>query len=148
MKKYLSLDVGIGVAFMVFSAGFFVLSLNFPDEAQIFPQFFLVVTFVLAALLVVQSIHRYQHGESDSSPVPLEQVPLIVKSYLIILAYVLCIDYIGFYVASTVFLIGFMYFLNVRKPLVLISVTLGMDAFLYLLFSFGLKLNLPAGLLF
>ena len=73
---------------------------------------------------------------------------MIIEAYLIIMVYVLCIDFIGFFVSTSVFLVGFMVFLNVRKPLTLICVTAGMDLFLYLLFTVGLKLNLPAGLLF
>ena len=64
------------------------------------------------------------------------------------MAYIICINFVGFYASTTVFLLAFMLFLNVRKPLVLVGVTAGMDAFLYLLFTIGLKLSLPAGMLF
>ena len=56
MKKYLTLDVIIGMLLIVFSGWFWYLSLAFPEAAQMFPQLFLTVTFLLSALLLISSV--------------------------------------------------------------------------------------------
>lgn len=149
MKKLITLDAWIGIALMLFSVWFWVLSGKFPEEAQLFPKFFLIANFALSALLVVNTVRHNSKQETEThSPISWQELALIIEAYLIIMAYIICINFVGFYVSTTVFLLAFMLFLNVRKPLVLVGVTAGMDVFLYLLFTVGLKLSLPAGMLF
>ena len=149
MKKLFTLDVWIGIVLMIFSVWFWILSGSFPEEAQLFPRFFLAANCLLSVLLVINTIRHNRKGDGETGgAVNWKELAAIIEAYLIIMVYVLCIDFIGFFVSTSVFLVGFMVFLNVRKPLTLICVTAGMDLFLYLLFTVGLKLNLPAGLLF
>ena len=149
MKKLLTLDAWIGIVLMIFSVWFWILCWEFPAAAQLFPRFFLGTNCLLSALLVINTVRHNLKGDGDTqNALNWKEFSVIIEAYLIIMVYVVCIDFIGFFVSTSVFLIGFMLFLNVRKPLTLICVTAGMDLFLYLLFSVGLRLNLPAGLLF
>ena len=149
MKKLITLDAWIGIALMIFSVFFWVLSGKFPEEAQLFPRFFLIANFALSALLVINTVRHNSKQETEAhSSINWQELALIIEAYLGIMAYIICINFVGFYASTTVFLLAFMLFLNVRKPLVLVGVTAGMDAFFYLLFTIGLKLSLPAGMLF
>lgn len=149
MKKILTLDAWIGIVLMIFSVWFWILSGEFPAEAQMFPRFFLATNCLLSALLVINTIrHNLKSDGETHNATSWKELSVIIEAYLIIMVYVICIDFIGFFVSTSVFLIVFMLFLNVRKPVTLICVTAGMDLFLYLLFTVGLRLNLPAGLLF
>lgn len=159
MKKYITLDTVIGSLLILFSGWFWVLSLSFPEAAQMFPQLFLTVTFILSVLMVINSIREQKRIENEDrqnerggeAEVPesfLKKTALPCKAYCIMVLYILGIKTIGFFVATSVFMAVFMYFLRVRKPVVLLGVTVGMDVFLYVMFCIGLKLSLPAGLLF
>ena len=152
MKKYLTLDVIIGMLLIVFSGWFWYLSLAFPEAAQMFPQLFLTVTFLLSALLLISSVveqsKRIRKGELREGDGFLKQFVLPSKAYCIMVLYIVGIRSIGFFVATSVFMAAFMYFLKVRKPFILLGVTAGMDLFLYAMFCVGLKLSLPAGILF
>ncbi len=149
MKKLFTLDAWIGVFLMLFSVWFWVLSEKFPEEAQLFPRFFLIANFALSALLVFNTLRHNRRPDAEAhGPVNWKELALVLEAYLLIMAYIVCISAVGFYVSTTVFLVVFMLFLNVRNPLALVGVAAGMDAFIYLLFSVGLKLSLPAGMLF
>lgn len=152
MKKYLTLDVVIGIILILFSGWFWYLSLAFPEAAQMFPQLFLTVTFLLSVLLLISSVtaqaKKIKKGVPREGDGFLKQFALPCKAYCIMVLYIIGIRSIGFFVATSVFMAAFMYFLKVRKPLVLLGVTAGMDVFLYAMFCVGLKLSLPAGILF
>ncbi len=152
MKKYMTLDVVIGLILILFSGWFWFLSLAFPEAAQMFPQLFLTITFLLSVLLLVSSVaeqtKKIKKGENQKEISFVRQFALPCKAYCIMVLYVAGIRLIGFFVATTVFMAVFMYFLKVRKPLVLVCVTAGMDLFLYVMFCVGLKLSLPSGILF
>ncbi|WP_125140842.1 tripartite tricarboxylate transporter TctB family protein [Clostridium transplantifaecale] len=152
MKKYLTLDVVIGIILILFSGWFWYLSLAFPEAAQMFPQLFLTVTFLLSVLLLISSVtaqaNKIKKGVLREGDGFLKQFAMPCKAYCIMVLYIIGIRSIGFFVATSVFTAAFMYFLKVRKPLVLLGVTAGMDVFLYAMFCVGLKLSLPAGILF
>ena len=76
-----------------------------------------------------------------------EENKLPLLGYALIVVYILLIDVLGFFVSTTIFMVGYMLFLKMRKPLTLMLVTLGVDVFVYFLFVMQLKLNLPSGLL-
>ena len=62
------------------------------------------------------------------------------------IAYVVLIDKLGFYVSSTLFLLGMMFYLGVRSWKVLTFVTLGVDVLVYLLFGQALSISFPSGI--
>ena len=70
-----------------------------------------------------------------------------LAAFVLMLGYVLLIEVLGFYSATVLFLIAFMYYMNVRSPLTLLSTTGILISFIYLLFSVALKVRLPVGLL-
>ena len=152
MKKYMTLDVVIGLILILFSGWFWFLSLAFPEAAQMFPQLFLTVTFLLSVLLLINSLaeqsKKIKKGKSQEGDSFIRQFALPCKAYCIMVLYIAGIRLLGFFAATTVFMAAFMYFLKVRKPLVLLCVTAGMDLFLYAMFCVGLKLSLPSGILF
>lgn len=147
MKKLFSIDTWIGIVLMLLSAVFWIISAGFPEAAQMFPRIFLAANFGLSLLLVIVSIQKNKKMPHEALYTK-EELLLILQAYVFIAVYIAGVRFIGFYTATTVFLPLFMLFLNVRSIKTLLFVTIGMDAFLYLLFSVGLKLNLPAGLLF
>lgn len=149
MKKILTMDVWIGIALMLLSVWFWILAGAFPKDAQMFPKFFLAANFILSVILIASTVIRNKKlAAQPETVIPTSDIIVIISAYLIISVYVVCINFIGFYVSSSLFLVAFMLFLNTRSIKTLVCVTVGMDVFLFLLFNVGLKLNLPSGLLF
>lgn len=68
-------------------------------------------------------------------------------AYLLILAYAAIINIFGFYSATLLFLVCFMYFMNIRKPRTIILTAVILLGFVYLLFNVGLSVNFPSGIL-
>jgi hypothetical protein len=64
-----------------------------------------------------------------------------------VIMYVAAIKLAGFFVASTAFVLVFMWFSGIRSIKKMLLITLGMDIFLYLLFVIQLKVQLPSGML-
>lgn len=151
MKRYFTLDVVIGIILILFSGWFWFLSLSFPEAAQMFPQLFLIVTFILSILLLITSVivqgKKLREGGPADEKGFFEKLILPCKAYGIMILYILGVRIIGFFAATSIFMLGFMYFLKVRRPAVLLGVTAGMDLFLYVMFCLGLKLSLPMGVL-
>lgn len=153
MKRFMTLDVVISIVLLCFSAVFWYMSCSFPEEARLFPRIFLIVTMVLSALMLWNSLKEQKAKALDSAESCeeigfVQRIMLPLQAYCMIVLYVLGIQWIGFFVATTVFMLVFMWYLNVRKPVTLAAVSVGMDIFLYLMFVVGLKLSLPAGILF
>ena len=71
--------------------------------------------------------------------------PLVTTG--VALLYILAMHFIGFYVATTIFLPSFMLLQGYRKIKVIVFVTILMDVLVYICFSRMLMLQLPAGLL-
>lgn len=65
-----------------------------------------------------------------------------------ITAYAVGVAVIGFFVSTAVFMIGAIWWLGYRKLWVILTVTAGLELFIYILFVRILYTRMPAGLLF
>lgn len=158
MKKRIHHDVWIGLVLIGFTFTFFFLTSNFPAQSAIFPRFFLIGLLFFSIMIVVAGVKKTARlgvGENDKSeldeketPIRPQELKLPMIGLGIILAYIVAIDTLGFFVSTTLFLVGFMLFLRIRNYLAIGLTTLGVDLFIYVLFVRQLKLTMPAGILF
>lgn len=154
MKAHLHYDVFVGAFLIVLSVCLFPMTLSFPDTAGIFPQFILVVLFILGIYTLFHGVKEtkaerklIEEGQEVKQLFGWKENKLLMLGYVLIVAYILLIDVLGFFTSTTIFMVGYMFFLKMRKPLTLILVTVGVDCFIYFLFVMQLKLSLPSGLL-
>lgn len=148
-KKFISNDVIIGMLGTVVSAVFVLQALKFPGASRYFPSFCLFALLLFSILLTVEGIVRtvrVRQGKADVTVSELKRKPYILMACVVL--YVLCVDRIGYFVSSAVFMPCCMYFFGQRKWKLMSLVTIGLLAFLYWLFVYQLKLNLPTGLFF
>lgn len=154
MKKHIHYDVAVGTVLILLSCVLFPMTFKFPDTADMFPQFILAVLFALGIYTLFHGVRQtrkewgmLERGEEVEAAFSWKESKLPLAGYVIIVLYILAIKPIGFFVSTTVFMVAYMLFLNMKKPVVLIAVTLGVDLFVYFLFVMQLNLNLPSGIL-
>lgn len=65
-----------------------------------------------------------------------------------LLAYIIAIEYIGYILSTLLFIGGVLYYLKIRKFWVIALTSVGVTAFLYVMFNYVLMVMLPVGSLF
>lgn len=147
-------DLVLGIFFLVMSVVFYIGARNFPDNVAAFPRLFSVI---MAVLSLIITYHGIRKGMADAAALetnPEVKVALSWKemrypvyTILSLTLYVLGIIYMGFFIASAIYMIGFMYMLNYRKWKVIILTTTGLLGAVWLIFVKILAMNLPSGIL-
>lgn len=138
---------------MAFSAFFLVLTGTFPKQSAYFPRFFTLTLIALSAFIVwggFKKSARLGQGtaaETDERPITRRELALPMAGIAVMVCYIAAIPLLGFFVSTGLFMLAGMWLLKIRSiPMMLLS-TLGLEAFIYLLFIVQLKLNMPSGLL-
>lgn len=146
MKKT---DIGV-VAFMyAVCAFFYVYSFDLSESSKSYPIFTIVLLFGLTTLYLVQMIlTAKKYGvESGTDSVFAGFLPKqFILSVVLTLAYVFLVDVLGFFTATTLFMIASFVYLKVpvlHSVIALVS----MDLLIYLAFVLFLGVRLPAGIL-
>ncbi len=146
MKKT---DIGV-VAFMyAVCAFFYVYSFDLSESSKSYPLFTIVLLFGLTTLYLVQMIiaARKFGVESGVDKVFAGFKPVqFFLSLVLTIAYFFLIKYLGFFTATTLFMIAS--FIYLKVPLLHSVIALvAMDLLIYLAFVQFLGVRLPAGIL-
>lgn len=160
-------DIVISAAAILLCAFFWLESSDYAYEVKIFPRLFLAL-FAGASLIIlgkaalalarekkplaerrasgVYEEEPYDDRGTDLKPLTLKLLPYLGLSF--ILAYILCIRWIGFFVSTAVFMIALMRCLQMKKWWLILAVTAGVELFIYLAFVMAFAIRLPGGILF
>ena len=146
MKKT---DIGV-VAFMyAVCAFFYVYSFDLSESSKSYPIFTIVLLFGLTTLYLIQMIiAAKKYGvESGVDKVFAGFLPKqFILSLVLTIVYFFLIKYLGFFTATTLFMIASFIYLKVpvlHSVIALVS----MDLLIYLAFVLFLGVRLPAGIL-
>lgn len=141
-------DRSFAVIMVLLSAALLAQSLRYPAESSQFPRFLMGVQLLFSLIFLFQQFRL----PLETKPVPTMEVIASLapafKVFLITSLYVLAIDYVGYFSATAVFLIGAMALFGNRRTLVMASVTGCFLAVIYALFVLFMGVRLPQGLLF
>ncbi len=147
MKKT---DIGVVVFMYAVCAFFYVHMLQLQINSQTYPRFTIVLLFGLTTLYLLQMlINAKKHGvESGVDKVfdGFVAVQFFVCLALVII-YLLMMKFLGFFVATVVFMIAALLYLGVPKVHMVIAV-IAINLLVYFAFIQFLGVKLPAGLLF
>lgn len=148
-KKFISIDIFLGVFCAVFAVIFLVQALQFPGQVGFFPS--LVLAFMLFFSLITLGMGVYKtvqtrKGNADYANPEMKRFPFIVLATIVI--YVFCMQKIGFFVSTAVFLPCEMLLFGQRKVLPIVISTAIVLVFLYFVFVMQLNIYMPEGLLF
>lgn len=148
MKKS---DIGLTAAVYCIVAFFFTLTMQYKPEVRIYPYFVMGVLFTLNTLYlakcIISFIKEKKIGNDYKTIFKDFQPKQFTAVFLFSLIYVIGIDIIGFYPASFLYLVGTLYFLRVRLPVIAITVIV-FGCVIFFAFSKFLRVPLPGGLFF
>ena len=146
MKKT---DIGV-VAFMyAVCAFFYVYSFDLSESSKSYPMFTIVLLFGLTTLYLIQMIiAAKKYGvESGVDKVFAGFLPKqFILSLVLTIVYFFLIKYLGFFTATTLFMIASFVYLKVPVLHSVIALV-AMDLLIYLAFVLFLGVRLPTGLL-
>ena len=147
-KDFISNDVFLGCFATIFSVIFLVQALHFPNNVAFFPSVVLVLMLIFSLLTTGIGIYKTiqtRQGKSDYKNPEMKRFPWIVLGTIVI--YVFCMQKIGFFVSTAVFLPCEMLLFGQRKVLPIILSSVIVLAFLYALVM-RLNIYMPDGFLF
>lgn len=146
MKKT---DIGV-VGFMyAFCAFFYVYSFQLSEDSKTYPIFTIALLFGLTTLYLIQMIisARKFGVESGVDEVFEGFKPLqFTLSLVLTIVYFFLVKYLGFFTATTIFMIASFVYLKVPVLHSVIAIV-AIDLLIYLAFVMFLGVRLPAGLL-
>ena len=143
-------DIGV-VVFMYAICGFFYYHMTqLQANSQTYPRFTIVLLFGLTTLYLLQMVmNARKHGVTSGVSEVFDG--FMIAQFFICLAlsivYLVMMKYLGFFVATIVFMVAVLAYLRVPKVHAAVAVV-AINLLVYLAFVQFLGVKLPAGLLF
>ena len=150
MKKMKRIDFGVVAVMYIVCAAAFVSTSGLDADSQIYPHFCTGLLFALTTLYLVQMLvaAKKYGAESGVNEVFAEFKPKqFFVCFATVVAYMLIMYVVGFYISTVIFLIALLLYLKVPKLHSAIVVAV-IVLLVYLAFSRFLGVRLPAGILF
>ena len=153
MRLTIHHDVYLGIVIILISGGMLVMATEFPGETARFPRVILSAFGLFGLWILYKGIYKTRllsQGQEDKVADKPVKFSSMVKPFICLLAvigYAVGIKLLGFFTATTIFLVAFMYAAKLNDWKKIILVTVSMNVFIYLLFVQQLHVQLPAGLL-
>ena len=148
-KKFISNDVFFGFFAAVFAGIFLAQALQFPKSVSFFPSLALVFALIFSLWIAGMGIYKTiqtREGKADYTNPEMKKRPFILICTIAI--YVFCMQRIGFFVTSAIYLPSAMLLFGQRKVLPIIVSTASVLLFVYWLFVIQLEVYMPSGILF
>lgn len=160
--KYMKIvNVVLGIFLILFSAAMFYISLGIPRGAAMLPRFVLLIIVLLSVALMFEKKIESKPAEKesektigDSAEEPENEAVIEVidqrRSLLLgilTLLYIVLINPLGYFIVTPIYIITALISFNVRKPAVVLGITIGFTALMYYGFYDLLNVRLPMGIL-
>lgn len=157
-KKYG--DIVVSIFFMALSAIIIILSMQLPESQVVsigpafMPTVISVVSFILAAILLIQALRRFKDNAEELAEKELPQYDYkrVILSIILVLIYVCVMQPVGFIISTLVYLILQMLVLapadkrTKKDIIVLVVISVVFTLVVYFLFRYGFKILVPAGI--
>jgi len=130
-----------------------------PAGAAQFPRIILMLFAGFGAFILFQGFKKTkklnEFGEKNETDLQeideqlnFKKLQMPMAAFLIVIAYVIIMGFLGFFVGTSLFVVGFMLFYKIRSWKTIVLCTAGINLFIYFLFVIQLNVPLPQGLLF
>lgn len=140
MKK-IDQDIYVGIFLFIIGSFFFYNTYDLRDNTARFPKIILISFLILALFSIILGIIKTKKNNSEEKEKKDIKIPLLI--FVFITIYIILLNFIGFIIATLIFIPGVMLFYRNKKIVQYIGCTLGTILFIYLLFNTILKLQLP-----
>lgn len=146
-------DLWIGILMCVAAVVMLLRTSSMPAGAEQFPKVILWCFIAFGLWITYKGILKTRlliSGRGDEvkdKPLALKTMKRPMLTLAGVIVYVAAIKIAGFFVASNLFVLAFMWLSGMRAVKKMAFVMAGLDVFLYLLFVVQLKVQLPAGML-
>ena len=151
-KNIIHHDVYMSIAMLIFALIALARTTVFPAGAARFPRLILGFLIIFTLWNLYEGIKKTKainaEGTGADKVIKWPQLTLPMATFLIVVIYTALIGILGFFTATTLFILGFMYFYQVRKVTTILLTLVGTNVFIYLLFVYQLNVPLPKGFLF
>ena len=150
-------DLYLGGFLILLSVLSYIESLSYPYESAYFPRFIIMLLAILGVATVVKEIIKHKKAsdikQSETSSrdekIAFWMIPKVRKVALMIfssLVYMVVMNYVGFFVTTSVYLPIMMRFLGIRKLKTLFLSTFVVVFVIYMLFVAFLNVPFPEGI--
>ncbi|KJS88422.1 MAG: hypothetical protein JM58_01280 [Peptococcaceae bacterium BICA1-8] len=137
-------DVLLAIGLLIVEVFLWVYIGDAPQSARSYPRALLDIAFILTLILLFTSF-RKKVQEAKPGSLFNNQVLLIM---LITGVYIAVLNYLGFALSTLIYIFGVMWYLGIRKKIMLILVPTLTTLFVYLVFNQLLLVLLPEGIFF
>jgi hypothetical protein len=155
-KKERIKDVYVSVLVLIICFVFYMNTGELTPPADIFPKAVILILSVLGGLLLIKALWlkgeyvKSEEDEEDDGDVNVQRKWL---SIVALIAYVIVIPMLGFYVTSSIFLLGISWYLagmqkKLRALLIPVIVSSVVMSVIFIAFSILLRVPVPKGILF
>ena len=145
-KRKINIDVYIGIALALVSAFFLWETGRLRPGAAQFPRMvlvaFLALSILVAALGVRKTLNPALAKKSDFGlSFDIAKMPVIAFAFIVL--YLVLLNTVGFFIATTIFTPMFMVLYGARKILPIAATTVGLNLFVWVLFVRILNVFIP-----
>lgn len=157
MTKDLHQDVIAGSILVLVSVLMYLQTFDdFAAGSALWPRIILGLLFFLSVLIVYKGIQKTKmarkgetvEGEQEEERLNLQLLKSPIGTILIVVVYVALLAIIGFFPATILFLVGYLWYGGVRSWVTYALVIVGVNLLIYVLFVWQLNVRLPQGLFF
>ena len=152
MKRIIHHDTYISIGFLLFSVFMFIVSLSIPETILLIFSNLLGLMILFSGITVYQSLKSSKSivdgNVEDTQYLKADILKMPIISVLFILGYCVCINLLGYFVSTTLFLLGFMYYCGVRNFKKLVTIIIVTNIFMYLILVQQLDVQFPKGIIF
>lgn len=141
--RLLRVETLTAIGIFAAAAGFLIPTAGLPPLSALLPAAMLISLMVLAVIMLLADQRRVSAGEPAE---PVTKAPKrVFGAFILVILYALSVDFIGFYISTAVAVPLVAYVFGYRNPLGLAAATLIVLAAIYLIFSFAMSQEFPAG---
>jgi len=138
-------EIVIVIALIVLCIYVFTTAGGFKGDSGMLPRIVAAITCVLCFMQLGVSMREYKalQGVEDAPPAPAKY---FIMASVALIVYTALIFIVGYYVATAIYLCGSIYLFGYRKKPVILAITIGLVAFIYVLFNVLMYVKMPSGL--
>lgn len=141
-KKPFNYNILSCIFIYIWCAIFLISSFSIKDSgSRSFPQVVCVLAIILATGFLISSMRGHQNEKMDFSGTGRAMIMAAI-----LLVYMIGCNFLGFYVATVIYLPVAMIYLGQRNKIVIVSLSIGLPVFVYLVFQKVLTMQIPLGI--